>query len=223
MDELVIYEKKNNRSRVKSGLVVAIPLNYGFGYIYGKVVDLCDFSEIDLSNTFHFLIYTYNYITNSIDEFSIDEFNKSQPFVGGVYVMDLEPVVKKNIWTALNDTYLKDYERKVPDFRGFSSNVFAVHKYEKDADRWNYFEKGRPLKRITATYDEVKHLESSTALSHDLIEKRLSMEYMHRQGLSVDAKYGLEVWDDLVVYYNMLYTKRFNEVSDDLKGKVNTK
>ena len=213
--------KKSKSSKIKSGLVVAIPLENGHGYIYGKIVDLCDFAELDLSNTFHLLVYTYNYTTKSKDEFRFDEFNKSQPFVGGMFVLDLEPVVIKNIWTSVAETHLNDFEKRVPDFRGFSSNIFAVHKYEKDADNWNYFENGRPLKRIKASYDEVKHLEGSTALSHDLVEKRLSMEYLKRQGLSVEGTYDLEEWEELVVYYNMLFTTRFNEVPDSLKGKVN--
>ncbi len=208
------------KNKINSGAIVAIPLNYGFGYMYAKVVNLCDFSEIDLSSMFHFVIYTNNYITNDVKDFDVKKFENSIPFTGGLYVMDLEPVVKKKIWLNVGEATLRSYEKIVPDFRGFGSKVFAVHKYEKDANSWNYFEKGSPIKRIRATYDEVKHIENSTCLSHDLIEKRLSMEFLYRNGKTIKDFYGLEDWEDLVVYNNMLYTIPFNEVPDRIKGKA---
>ena len=208
---------KSNYKKLESGTIIGIELNHGIGFIFAKVVDLTDFSEIDLSKTFHFLIYPYNYIKEKISEFKMSEFLQSEPLTGGIYVLDIEPVVKKNVWFRVGETDLKNYEKIVPDFRSFSSNIFAIHKYEKDADSWNYFKNGRPLKWITADYEQVGHLENSKCLSHDIVEIRLSMEVLNRKGKEIKEFYDLNEWTELAPYYNMLFTKRFDEIPDEIK------
>ena len=207
-------------SKIKSGTIIAIHLNHELGFLFAKVVNLTDFSKIDLSKTFHNLIYPYNYIKNDISEFELSEFLNSEPLTAGLYVMDLLPVIKKKHWQVVGDINLRDYERLVPDFRGFSSKVFAVHKYEKDADSWRYYENGRPLKWIIADYEQVKHLEDSQCFSHDIIEIRISMEILNRKGEDVANYYQLKEWKELSPYYNMLFTENFNTVPDDLKCKA---
>jgi|26BtaG_2_1085354.scaffolds.fasta_scaffold12721_1 hypothetical protein len=213
-------KQKSNYRKLESGTIIGINLNHEIGIIFAKVVDLREFSKIDLSTTFHFIIYPYNYITEKISEFNISEFLKSEPLTGGIYVMDIEPVIKKGIWLKVGTSDLKNYEKIVPDFRSFSSNIFTVHKYERDADSWRYFENGRPLKWIPAEYEQVEHLENSTCLSHDIVEIRLSMEVLNRAGKEMKKFYDLNEWTELAPYYNMLFTKRFNQVSDKLKCKA---
>jgi len=208
---------KRKNKKLESGTVIGIKLNHGIGFLFAKVVDLTEFSKVDLSKTFHFLIYPYNYTKEKISEFNISEFSNSEPLTGGIYVMDIEPAIKKDIWIKVGKLELKIYEKIVPDFRSFSSNIFAVHKYEKDATSWSYFENGTPFKWITADYKQVEHLENSTCLSHDIIEIRLSMEILNRQGKEIKEFYELSNWTELKPYYNMLYTKKFDSIPDNIK------
>ncbi len=208
------------KQKIVSGTIVGIKLNHNLGYIFAKIVDLTEYSEIDLSKTFHFVIYPYNYIEQKISNFDINLFTDAKPLTGSLFVMDIEAAIKKGIWQNMGISLLSNYEKNVPAFRNFNSTILAVHKYEKDANSWRYFEKGTPYQWITAEYSSIKHLENSTCLSHDLIEKRLSMEILHRNGKKIEDFYKLEKWEDLCVYYNMLYTTPFNEIQDDIKGKV---
>lgn len=205
---------------LKSGNIIQINLNHNLGYLYAKVVNMCDFSEYDLSNTFHFILYPYNYIVKNEEDFSEEDFIKSEPLTGPLFVVDILWAIRKNIYKIKGEVSLKDYEKKIPAFRGFSAMVFKVHYYEDEATHWDYFENGSPRKRLVATYDQVKHLEGNVALSHEGIEMRLSMEIIHRSGKNIKDFYKLVDWSELSLYNNMIYKTPFNEVPDDMKGKV---
>lgn len=202
---------------LSSGQIVGIPLNHNLGYIFCKIVNLMDYAEIDLSKTFHFLIYPFEYIENDIKLFSLPKFLNSEPLTGGIFIIDILPIINKNKWKIVGQTELLDYEKRVPDFRGF--NPIAA-KYETEATSWRYYEKGLATKWILAEYDAVKHLEDNTAYSHDLIEKRLSMEILRKSNIEIQKFYELKEWQDLAVYYNMLYTQPFCEIPNAMKGKV---
>jgi hypothetical protein len=205
---------------LKSGNIIQIKLNHNLGYIYAKVVNMCDFSEYDLSNTFHLIIYPYNYVIENEEDYSEMDFIKSEPLTGPLFVVDILWALRKNIYKIKGEVPLKDYEKRIPAFRGFGAMVFKVHYYEDEATHWDYFENGSPRKRFEATYDQVKHLEGNVALSHEGIEVRLSMEILFRSGKNVKDFYRLEEWQELSLYYNMIYKTPFNELSDEMKGKV---
>ncbi|UOK41636.1 MULTISPECIES: Imm26 family immunity protein [Flavobacterium] len=201
-----------------SGQIIGIPLNHNLGYIFAKIVNLMDFAELDLSKTFHFLIYPFDYIEKDLNSFSLTKFQNSEPLTGGIFVIDIQPVVNKNKWKIVGQTDLLDYEKRIPDFRGFNP-IFA--KYENEATSWRYYQKGLATKWILAEYEAVEHLENNTAYSHDLIEKRLSMEILRQSNNDIEKFYELKEWKDLSVYYNMLYTKPFRKIPNSMKGKVN--
>ncbi|PQJ79646.1 Imm26 family immunity protein [Polaribacter porphyrae] len=210
--------KKNKK--IESGTIIRIKLNFDLGYTFAKVVNMCDFSEIDLSTTLHYIIYPYNYIEKKENIFNYIKFIESKPLTGPLFVIDILYAIKNSKYQIVGTSLLRNYEQNIPDFRGFSSDVFAIHKYEKDATSWNYFEKGRPFKRISANYDQVKHLEGNAALSHNHIEKRLSMEVLNRKKLKIEDFYDMQDWINLKLYYNMHYTVPFNEVPNHIKGKA---
>ncbi|BCY28636.1 Imm26 family immunity protein [Flavobacterium okayamense] len=205
---------------LKSGNIIQIKLNHNLGYIYAKVVNMCDFSEDDLSNTFHLIIYPYNYVVENEENYSEENFIKSEPFTGPLFVDDIIWAIRKGFYKIKDEIPLKDYEKRIPAFRGFSATVFKVHYYEDEATHWNYFERGTPFKRIATTYDKVKHLEGNVALDYEAVEMRLSMEIIQRSGKNIKNYYKLEDWRELSLYNNMMYKTPFNEVPDELKGKV---
>ncbi len=205
---------------LKSGNVIQIKLNHNLGYIYAKVVNMCDFSEYDLSNTFHLIIYPYNYVLISEEDYSEEDFINSEPLTGPLFVDDILWAIRKNIYKIKGEVLLNEYEKRIPAFRGFGAMVFKVHYYEDEATHWDYFENGSPRKRFEATYDQVKHLEGNVALAHEDIEMRLSMEVLYRSGKNIKDFYTLEDWRELSLFNNMLFKTPFNQVPDDLKGRV---
>ena len=208
------------KKKIDSGTIIRIKLNDDLGYSFAKIVDLRDFAKIDLSTTLYYIIYSYNYIEKETNAFDFNEFEKSEPLTGPLYVIDILYAIKNDKYQIVGKSSLRDYEKRVPAFRGFSSNVFAVHKYEKDANQWKYFEEGRPLKWVVADYNKVKHLEGNTSLSYKEVEIRLSMEIRYRRGEKIEDYYDMQDWENLALYYNMLYTVPFNEVPNDIKGKA---
>ncbi|SFU60070.1 hypothetical protein SAMN05216480_10967 [Pustulibacterium marinum] len=181
---------------------------------------MCDFSEDDLSNTFHLIIYPYYYVVENEKDYSQEDFIKSEPLTGPLFVDDIVWLIRKNIYKIKGDVPLKSYEKRIPAFRGFAAMVFKVHYYEDEATHWDYFERGTPFKRFETTYDKVKHLEDNVAHDFEAIEMRLSMEILHRSGKNVKDYYKLEDWRELSLYNNMIYKTPFTEVPDDMKGKV---
>lgn len=206
---------------LESGTILRIKLNHNLGYIFAKVVNMTDFAEDDLSNTFHLIIYPYNYVVKNENDYKDEDFIKSEPLTGALFVEDILYAIKNNIFKVVSKVELKSYEKRVPAFRGFSAMVYGkIHYYEDEATHWNYFERGTPFKRIVANYDQVKHLEDNTAFSHESIQRRLSMEILNRNGENVKEYYKLEKWEELYVYNNMIYKTPFNKVPDNLKGIV---
>lgn len=203
-----------------SGTVIQITLNNNIGYIFAKVVNMCDFSEYDLSNTFHLIIYPYNYIIEKEEDYKEEEFIKSEPLTGPLFVDDILWAIRKKIYKIKCEVSLQDYEIIIPAFRSFSAMVFKPVYYEDEATSWSYFEGGSSRKYFTANYDNVKHLEGNTALGYEAIEMRLSMEILHRSGKNIKDYYKLEDWEELSLYNNMLYKTPFNEVPDEFKGRV---
>lgn len=208
------------KKTLNSGTVIQVTLNHNLGYTFVKVVNMCDFSEYDLSTTFHLIIYSYNYIVQKEEDYNEDEFLKAEPLTGPLFVDDILWAIRKKFYKVKGEVSLRDYEKRLPAFRGFGARNFKVHYYEDEATNWSYFEKGTPFKWIVATYDQVKHLEDNTALGHEAIEMRLSMEILHRSGKDIKDYYKLEDWQELRRYNNMIYKTPFNEVPDELKGVV---
>lgn len=208
------------KKTLNSGTVIQITLNHNLGYTFIKVVNMCDFSEYDLSTTAHLIVYSYDYIIQKEEDYREEDFLKTEPLTGPLFVDDILWAIRKKIYKVRGEVELRSYEKRLPAFRGFSAMVFKVHYYEDEATSWNYFENGSPFKRIATEYEKVKHLEDNDAFSYDFIERRLSMEFLNRSGKNIKEFYKLEDWEELCVYYNMLYKIPFNEVPDELKGRV---
>ncbi len=209
------------KKSLESGTVFSIKLNHNLGYTFAKVVNLTDFAKDDLSNTFHLIVYPYNYVVDNENDYKQEDFIKSEPLTGPLFVEDILYSIKNKIYKIVGNTELKSYEKKVPAFRGFSAMVYGkIHYYEDEATDWNYFERGSPFKRIVANYNQVKHLEDNVALSNEFIERRLTMEVLSRSGKNLKDFYKLENWEELCVYNNMIYKTPFNQVPDNLKGIV---
>ncbi|RZJ51833.1 MAG: hypothetical protein EOO44_13710 [Flavobacterium sp.] len=207
---------------MKSGTIIQIKLNHNLGYIFAKVVNMCDFAEYDLSNTLHLIIYPYDYIIQKEIDYEEEELLKAEPFTGPLFVIDILWAIRKKIYKIKGEIDLRPYEKKIPAFRSFSAMVFKAVYYEDEATSWKYFEGGAPRKYISSTYDHVKHLEGNTAHSHEEIERRLSMEVLNRSGKNINDFYKLKDWQELWTYNNMIYKTPFNEVPDELKGVAKT-
>lgn len=206
---------------LESGIVLRIKLNHNLGYSFAKVVNLTDFAKDDLSDTFHLIIYPYNYIVQDEDDYKHEDFLKSEPLTGPLFVDHILFEIKNGIYKIVDKVDLKPYEKRVPAFRGFSALVFGkIHYFEDEATDWNYFESGTPFRRIVASYEQVKHLEDNEALSHEFVERRLTMEILNRKGENIKDYYKLEDWTELCVYNNMVYKTPFNKVPDNQKGIV---
>ena len=182
---------------------------------------MCDFSDYDLSSTAHLIVYSYNYIVQKEEDYREEDFLNAEPLVGPLFVVDILWAIRNKKYKIKGEVSLRDYEKRLPAFRRFSAMVFnKVHYYENEATNWSYFENGTPFKWISSNYEEVKHLEDNTALGHQDIEMRLSMEILHRSGKNIKEYYKLEDWLELSLYNNMLYKTPFNEVPNNLKGRV---
>lgn len=206
---------------LESGIVLRIKLNHNLGYSFAKVVNLTDFAKDDLSNTFHLIIYPYNYIVQNENDYKHAEFIKSEPLTGPLFVDHILYEIKSGIYKIVDKVDLKPYEKRIPAFRGFSAMVYGkIHYYEDEATGWNYFERGTPFTRIVTSYEQVKHLEDNTAHSHEFVERRLSMEILNRREENIKDYYKLEDWTELRVYYNVIYKTPFDKVPDNQKGIV---
>jgi hypothetical protein len=208
------------KKTLKTGTVLQVTLNHNLGFTFIKVINMCDFSEYDLSTTFHLIIYSYNYIVQKEEDYKEEDFLKAEPLTGPLFVGDILWAIRNKKYKIKGEVSLREYEKRLPAFRGFSAMVFKVHYYEDEATNWRYFENGTPFKWIATTYDQIKHLEGNTALGYEAIEMRLSMEILHRSGKNIKDYYKLEDWEELSLYNNMIYKTPFNEVPDELKGRV---
>ena len=208
------------KKTLNSGTVIQITLNHNLGYAFAKVVNMCDFSMYDLSETLHLIIYPYNYIIQKEGDYREEDFIKAEPLTGSLFVDDILWAIRNKKYKVKGEVSLREYEKRLPAFRGFSAMVYKIHYYEDEATSWDYFENGSPFKRIVTEYEKVKHLEDNDAFSYDFIERRLSMEFLNRSGKNIKEFYKLEDWEELCVYYNMLYKIPFNEVPDELKGRI---
>ena len=208
------------KKTLNSGTVLQVTLDHNLGFTFIKVVNMCDFSEYDLSTTAHLIIYSYNYIVHKEEDYNEEHFLKAEPLTGPLFVDDILWAIRKKIYKVKGEVALRNYEKRLPAFRRFSAMVFKVHYYEDEATSWSYFENGTPFKWIVADYEQVKHLEDNTALEHKAIEMRLSMEVLYRSGKNIKDFYKLENWKELSLYNNMFYKTPFNEVPDELKGRI---
>lgn len=205
---------------LNSGIVIQIKLQHNLGFMYAKVINLCDFSEYDLSNTFHLLLYSYNYIVEKEEDYKEEDFLNSEPFAGPLFVSDILWAIRRKFYKVKGEVELRSYEKIVPAFRSFGAMVFKPFYFEDEATNWSYFEGGVPRKYISSTYENVKHLEGNMAHDHEEIETRFSMELLYRKNKDLKEFYGLEEQHDLTFYNNIVYKTPFNEVEDLLKGVV---
>lgn len=106
---------------------------------------------------------------------------------------------------------------QIPDFKDFGP-VFTL--YEKDAKIWYYIHNDEINHRIVTDYEKVKHLEKFVYSAYGSIMTRLTMEVIRQNGRKIEDFYELKEYDDLVSYYNTIYTPIYSSIPEEIRGKA---
>jgi len=195
---------------VKAGTIVSAKLEHGLGYVYGKII------KVQLIEDIKEWVVFYKLIVNKPSKMDLSRLSKYDLLVGPLQVLDLEPVVKNGSWEVVGDLSPTYQEMKVPD----TKEAWPPCMYEDQAETWNYLKNLSPTGRKRSTWEKVKHLELYKKDSHDLIERRLTMEHLRQSGQSIEAFYELKEWRELAVYKNVQFTPIYSEIPVHLRGEA---
>ncbi len=207
------------KNKIENGAILSLKLDFDLGITFLKVVDFDELSNVKVSPGMHLCFYSYDYILKDIKNFNLEDFKKAKELVGPILTADIYYAIRKKYYTKVGVCPLREYEKNIPAMKDFSTPLFSSI-YEKDAHFWKYFVGGIPYTWIGAPYEHVSHLEGNTTHSYDEMATRLSMEIIRRKGENVEDYYDINIENNAILYYNMMFTTNFNEVPDNMKGVV---
>jgi hypothetical protein len=201
------------KNKIETGSIIKIPLEHGFGFVLAKFINLKEIKEDIGYNEF---IYVYNRIFKD-EDIVVDDIDANDLLLGGLYVLNPYPALKNKTWEIVGLLKPKKSELQIPDFKDFGPFLAL---YEKDATIWYYIHNGEVNNRIVTDYEKVKHLEQFIYRAYGSIITRLTMEVIRQNGEKIEDYYDLKEHDDLVSYYNVIYTPLYSSISKEIRGKA---
>jgi len=201
------------KNKIETGSIIKIPLEHDLGYVLAKFINL---NEIKESIGYNEFIYVYNRIFKT-EDIVVDDIDNNELLLGGVYVLNPYPALKNKTWEIVGLLKPKKLELLIPDFKDFGP-VFTL--YEKDAKIWYYIHNGEVNSRVITDYEQVKHLEKFVYRAYGSIMTRLTMEVIRQSGEIIEDYYELKEHDDLVSYYNTIYTPIYSSIPKEIRGKA---
>ncbi|WP_417353050.1 Imm26 family immunity protein [Flavobacterium alkalisoli] len=203
----------NKKNKLNTGTIIKIPLEHNLGFVLAKFINLNEILNKPNHNEF---IYVYNKVFKE-EEIVIDGIDDNELLLGGVFVLDLLPVIRNKTWETIGYLEPKNSELKIPDFKDYGP-ILAT--YEKDAKFWYCIKNFEINNRIVVEWDEVHHLEKFTYYSHDIVVRRLTMEVIRQSDKKIENYYSLKEWKELAPYYNTLYTPVYSSISFEIRGEM---
>jgi len=204
-----------NKQPLKSGSIVRVKLECGLGYAYGKVINIAELLNSKLS--VDSLVYFYDHVTLNSENNDFTEIHNKELLVGPLFVLDLKPVVKNGTWTQVGHVEPKTSELGIPDFK--EARPLATWDEDK-ATGWGYIRNLNVNGRVLSEWEKVKHLEEYQYSSHDLVARRLTMEYIRQSGKKIEDYYKLKEWKESSVYKNLKYTPIYSSIPKRIRGRA---
>lgn len=201
------------KNKIETGSIIKIPLEHDFGFVLAKFINLKEIKEDIGYNEF---IYVYKRVFKN-ENLEIENIDDNDLLLGGIYVLNPYPAIKNKIWEIVGLVKPKVTELEIPDFKDFGP---LLSFYEKDAKIWYYIQKDEINNRIVTDYEKVKHLEKFIYRTYGSIITRLTMEVIRQQGKKIEEYYKLDNHDDLVSYYNTIYTPIYSSIPQEIRGKA---
>ena len=201
------------KNKIETGSIIKIPLEHDLGYVLAKFINL---NEIKSNIGYNEFIYVYNRVFQG-EDVVVDDIDDNDLLLGGVFVLNPYPALKNKTWEIVGFLKPKKNELVIPDFKDFGP-VFTL--YEKDAKIWYFIHNSEVNNRVVTDYENVKHLEKFVYRAYGSIMTRLTMEVIRQSGKKIEDYYELKEHDDLVSYYNTIYTPIYSSIPEEIRGKA---
>jgi hypothetical protein len=201
------------KNKIETGSIIKIPLENGLGYVLAKFINL---NEVKNTIGYNEFIYVYNRIFKD-EDIVVSNIDDNDLLLGGIFVLNIYPALKNKTWEIVGLLRPKKVELTIPDFKDFGP---VLTTYEKDAKIWYYIHNAEVNNRVVVDYEKVKHLEKFIYRAYGSITTRLTMEVIRQQGNKIEEFYKLDNHDDLVSYYNTIYTPIYSSIPGEIRGKV---
>jgi len=165
--------------RLSSGCIIRIPLLKEMGYAYSKYVDLTKLSdETSLAE----VIKVFNFRTIE----KVDDINLSDYLIAPISVAGLRPTLRKGIWHNMGKIDLDNSDSTLPDFMSSYAGDNEVPK-----GKYFIFRESDLSKKENANYEDVKFLQPFGGEGTGLIEIRLTMYFILREGKKIEDFFDL--------------------------------
>lgn len=201
------------KNKIETGSIIKIPLGHNFGYVLAKFINL---NEIKDGLGYNEFIYVYNRVFKD-EDIVVKGIDDNDLLLGGIYILNPYPALKNKTWEIVGLLKAKAIELQIPDFKDYGP-VFTL--YERDAKIWYYIHNDDINNRIVTDYEKVKHLEKFIYRAYGSVMTRLTMEVIRQSGKKIENYYELKEHDDLVSYYNTIYTPIYSTIPKEIRGKA---
>lgn len=168
--------------RLRHGDFLQIPLPKDLGFAYGRYIDLVKLlGSPDLPD----LIKIYNYKTDSVS-YDFKKLESSEYLIQPQLVTGLPPTIRKGIWRILDEkSNLED--NSIPHFSRHEDWVS-----DDFNENWYYCIDASSQKKVKSNYENVKHLPTLAADGTGIIEIKIAMTYLIKEGKKVEDYFDLE-------------------------------
>lgn len=195
------------RKRLKSGDLLQIPLPNNMGFAYAKYLDLVkEISTDGLPN----LIKVYDYKTND-ENYNFSVLENSEFLIAPLFVTGLPPTVRKGIWKILDEN---------PSIENFSVPHFSRHEdwaRGNPDDNWYYCIDADIEKKTRTKKENVQHLSPLAADGTGIIEIRIAMTFLIKEGEKVEDYFALEEYYEKSTYRKVTNTPPYYSLPKDTR------
>ena len=199
-----------------SGKIYAIPLDFGYGFLFAEISDFSEISEFD-----GILAKVYNYRVNELSvDIPIDDIVSSGLLLFPMPMGKYPATRGKYAWKLWGENPAHDYTPPIfKSYRGVlkAKNWSALTPWFKQSPfTENFYDE-------KCVYDEVRHLETMKLNHQDLIKIKCTMRLFINDGKAVSNFYNLaemgyrNMYVQVVnTYYDLEKANELLTVVDDL-------
>jgi hypothetical protein len=198
---------------LKHGEYLQIPLPKNLGFAYGRYLDLTKLFPPPEPPRLPDLVKIFEYRTDS-ESFDFGLLERSDFLMQPQFVTGLPGTIRKGRWRVLNlkpntvDTF-------VPHFRRHEDWVS-----DSPSENWYYCVDASSQKKFKSTYEDVKHLSELAADGAELIEIRIAMTFLIKDGKNVREYFDLEEYFERSIFDDVSGTPPYYRLPVEIRDRA---
>jgi hypothetical protein len=195
--------------KVKSGDILQIQLPKDLGFGYAKCINLLEFNK---EAQYPILIRIYNY-RSFVPSEPLQSIVSKDLILCPLLIAGIVPTLSKGNWKIVGVDPVKDEDKIIPHYKRAEPD-------EMNPKAWYYLVDADISKKISSSYENVKHLETIGAVGSELVGTKIAMALLQDEGKNIKDYFSLEEYYEKEFYRQVTTIPVYSKQPKDIRGKA---